>query len=102
MHWQVNCVSIRHYFKLSSCPNSNRDLSASVPLTATTQAIREIEVLCMNRLMNQTVVQGQEWKQLPLRTPWLQGYIIRSLACASVSFFPIQEQRYHSRFALCF
>ena len=46
------------YFKLSSRPNSNRSLSASVPLTAIAQAIQEIEVLRKHRCMNRTAVQG--------------------------------------------
>ena len=38
---RANSVSIWHYFKLSSRPNSNRRLSASVPLTAIAQAIQK-------------------------------------------------------------
>ena len=43
---------------------ANRSNSVSVPSTAITEAIQEIEVLCKHRCMNQTAVQHREWKQL--------------------------------------
>ena len=46
------------YFKLSSRPNSDRSLSASVPFTAITQAIQEIEVLRKHRLTKRKAKSG--------------------------------------------
>ena len=43
--WWANCVSIRHQFKLSSHPHSNRSLSVSVHLMAIALANQKIEVL---------------------------------------------------------
>ena len=77
---------------LSSHPSSNRNLLASVPFIAIAQAIWEIKVLHKHRRMNWTLVQGQEWKQLPLQMPWVQGYTMFSLA-APAYLFPILEQR---------
>ena len=77
---------------LSSHPSSNRNLLASVPFTAIAQAIWEMKVLHRHKGMNWTLVQGQEWKQLPLQMPWVQGYTMLSLA-APAYLFPILEQR---------
>ena len=56
----------------SSRPNSNRFLSASVPLTAIAQAIPR-----KHRRMNRMVAQGREWKQAFLQTSWVRGYSSR-------------------------
>ena len=63
-----------------------------MPFTAIAQAIWEIKVLRKLRRMNRTLVQRQEWKQLPLQIPWVQGYIILSVV-APAYLFPILEQR---------
>ena len=53
---------------VSSYPNYNRSLSVSVALKAIAQVNQEIKVLGKHRWTNQTVAQGWEWKQSPLRT----------------------------------
>ena len=69
-----------------SCPNSNRCLSASVPLTAIAQAIQEIEILRMHRQTNRRAVQDWERKQSLLLTPWVRSCIILSLAMTAYLF----------------
>ena len=44
---------------------ANRSVSASMPLTAITEAIQKIKVLSKYRRMNTTVAQGQKRKQYP-------------------------------------
>ena len=83
------------YFKLSIRPNCNRSLSVSVPSTAITQAIQEIEVLCQHRRTNRTAAQGRERKQSFLRTPWVRGYFSRHTGRAEIAIpFRRQFQRF--------
>ena len=55
---RITYILIQHYVKLSRHSNSNRSLSASVPLMAIDQTIQEIKVLRKHRQMNQMAVWG--------------------------------------------
>ena len=79
------------YFKLSSHSNSNRSLSASVPLTAIAQATQEIEALRMHRCTTWTAAQGQEWKEL----------FLTNVLGMRLLFFATLEQRAEIAISLC-
>ena len=80
---RTNRISIRHYFKLSSHPNSNTSLSASARLTVIVQVVTKEP---------DGGAGPREGKQSPLQTPWVQGLAATSHA-APAYVFPTQKQR---------
>ena len=70
---RMKCVSIPDLLRTVYIA-AKRSVSVSVPLTAITVAIQEIEMLCKHRCTNQTVVQSRERK---LQMSWVQGYFPR-------------------------